>query len=440
MNSNQRRFSIIMVSLLVGLIFWIIDGVYDYFSFEETIKELIFHEPLSLWDALLLNVPRDDVIARCSFGLAAILTGFIVILYMERVESDAVRLRKSEQRARLLFENALTGLCSISSGGRLLDANRAFVNLIGFDSEDVEIEDVGDFFSVNIWLSGPFQELVEEARFSREPIVRELTLKDRNDNPIRVLVSMRAVIESTDEHRFELSTLDITARYEAEKIQRLLSRKLVRIQEDERRYFALELHDNLAQDIATLKIGISGILDDEIVKDSPSVANVALCRRIADSLMLKVRSMMHNLKPYELNHVSLDEGIRNYLNNIELDYGISVCYNSSRFSHIDMSLEAKVHLFRIVQAAVANSVQHSGSERLTVYADVTDGQLELSVTDSGKGFNVEEVSKKAVISGRQGIQGMRERANILDVEFRIESTLGYGTTVSVIAPVDKLAD
>jgi len=440
MNSNRRKIIIIAASLLAGLTYWILDGFYDYFFFEKTIQELIFHEPLSLWDALFINVPRDEIIARSSFAFASLMTGLVVILYSERVESGAARLRESESRARLLFENALAGLCSISSGGRLLAVNKAFARMIGFDSDPVDEETVGDFFSLNVWLSEPFQELVEKARTSSEPVVQELTIRDRVDEPLRVLLSLKSVVESNGEHRFELSSLDISGRYEAEKIQRSLSRRLVMIQEDERRHFSLELHDNLAQDIATLKLAAAGISDEDVGKDSPSMKNVVLCRRIIASLMVKVRAMMHSLKPYELSYVSLDEGIRNYLNNVMLNYGVFIDYNSSRLSLLNISLEAKIHLFRIVQEAVANAVRHAGDDRLTVNAVVDDGLLKFSIVDSGAGFDVEDHVKTAILSGQRGILGMRERADMLNVDLSIDSAPGRGTTVSVTAPIDRITD
>ncbi|MFC0625779.1 sensor histidine kinase [Kribbella deserti] len=96
----------------------------------------------------------------------------------------------------------------------------------------------------------------------------------------------------------------------------------------------------------------------------------------------------------------------------------------------DLPAGQQLTAYRIVQEALTNVVRHSGAERATVTITVQNGDIQLTVTDDGRGFDPAEAGR----GGRHGLAGMRERVRIHGGRLRIESAPGAGTTIGANVP------
>jgi two-component system sensor histidine kinase UhpB len=211
----------------------------------------------------------------------------------------------------------------------------------------------------------------------------------------------------------------------AERRFRSLSRSVWRVQEDERRRLARELHDGLGQVLAALKNHLEGARG----ADGNRVALEMVAQALADT-----RELSRLLRPAVLDDLGLEPALRWLVRSVGERFGIEV---NLVVHGLDDRIENEVETlaFRIVQEALTNVAKHSGAKRARVEVDCTGGRLTIRVSDPGKGFDppvVLDVQREAGV----GLRGMRDRAELFGGSMRIESQAGAGTRIEVAVPLD----
>ncbi len=437
--TRARSLRILAWSLGFSGLFWVLDAVYDYYTFPDVLHTLIFHEPLTFWDSLILNVPQDDILARCSFLVACLIGGLLVARHVRRLERSEAELRGSEERSRLLYENALAGLYGVGPDGRLITINTAFARMFGFEGPGMCL---AAFTSAGGGLpegSGQWAEAVRRALDTGEPQSLEHTAVTRDGEPIWLLHSLQAVRgEDGAVSRLECSVVNITHRKKAEEYGRLLSQELVRIQERERRRLALELHDNHAQDLAALKLGLATLCDAHPEMGRALAPGLERCGTILDGAIRNVRGLMRGLQPYELEHIGLADMVGNHVQAFARQTGLDVSYEKRGLEGLDLDRldrEDMVHIFRIVQESLTNVQRHARASRVRVALEHKGGDIALSIQDDGRGFDPAEEAQRVMPERRVGLLGLRERADILGAVLGIDSLKGRGTTIRLRVPL-----
>ncbi|MDD5703320.1 MAG: ATP-binding protein, partial [Dehalococcoidales bacterium] len=101
----------------------------------------------------------------------------------------------------------------------------------------------------------------------------------------------------------------------------------------------------------------------------------------------------------------------------------------------DLSEEIKLGLFRITQEAVNNIRKHAKASRAIIKLNVKKTRLEMSVSDNGTGFDLKAAEEQASSRGSLGMMSMRERANLINADLKLESRPGKGTRVTLKAKI-----
>jgi signal transduction histidine kinase len=220
-----------------------------------------------------------------------------------------------------------------------------------------------------------------------------------------------------------------------------MARRLVNASEEERRRFARDLHDDVAQRLTAL-CGLATSIKTELnVKNSELAGEADQMLAIASKAMGSVRETLGNLRPQELDDlgliVALDGLVSSYRR--RRTDGPILSFSSSEGLE-SLPPEAAGHVYRIVQEAVSNAVRHAEASSITVSIARNEGNdgedsITLVVADDGKGIHYEPEQKR---DGGLGLAGMRERALALNGKFSIMSTAGRGTQVSVVFPLGAL--
>jgi signal transduction histidine kinase len=212
-----------------------------------------------------------------------------------------------------------------------------------------------------------------------------------------------------------------------------ISRKLVGVQEAERRHLARELHDEIGQSLTAIFYRL------EAAQSAPkSSANRILeeAIEIADRTIKTVRDLSLDLRPSLLDEAGLGETLRWYIDrqvqSDSLDVGLSVSPNLA-----DLSPEVRGACFRIVQEALTNVVRHAQARHARVNLQRSKTRIAVAVWDDGRGFDVDEACQRARTGHSLGILGMQERAELLGGELAFESRPGGGTTVRAWVPVPE---
>ena len=206
-----------------------------------------------------------------------------------------------------------------------------------------------------------------------------------------------------------------------------LSHQLVKVQEEERRWLARELHDEIGQYLTALKLQLDydsfyGKYDIERIKKAGTIAN---------ELIDKVRQMSLDLRPGILDDLGLLPALEWYFERYQDQSGIKVDFNHQQLKDRRFPAEIELTLFRVVQESLTNVARHAKVNTVNVNINATDKVIYLIVQDAGAGFDQE--SDWAGKSN--GIIGMLERVNLVGGHFEIHSRINEGTMINVELPV-----
>jgi PAS domain S-box-containing protein len=226
--------------------------------------------------------------------------------------------------------------------------------------------------------------------------------------------------------------VDVTARRNAEAAYRRLSSRLLRLQDEERRRIAREMHDSLGQYLTALKINleVAGASSQEQRSEL-----LAECVQLANSCLTETRTLSHLLHPPLLDEAGLGSAARWYVTGFAERSGIKVNLDLPiDFERLPMAVETA--LFRILQESLTNIHRHSQSPAADIHLGVSDGHVNLSIRDYGKGIPA-HVLKRFRQSGTTGVglAGMRERIYELGGQLDIRAET-QGTTVSATIPLE----
>ncbi|MCB9077537.1 MAG: GAF domain-containing protein [Anaerolineaceae bacterium] len=211
-----------------------------------------------------------------------------------------------------------------------------------------------------------------------------------------------------------------------------LSRRLVELQESERRQIARELHDEAGQTLTGLMVGLR-LLEREATNPEAVLARVADLERTTDTVLESIHRLAMNLRPAMLEHLGLVAALRQHIKSFNAIYRPTAKLEVIGLDdHSRLPLAIETNIYRIVQEALTNIVRHSEATYVDIVLKQDENHISIIVEDNGVGFNAGAIMKM----GRLGILGMRERAEMLAGNLSVESTIGVGTTIFVEIPYD----
>lgn len=220
---------------------------------------------------------------------------------------------------------------------------------------------------------------------------------------------------------------DVTEQKLAEEALFDVSRKLVQAQEQERSRIGRELHDDLAQRLALLAVTLQEPCENLIEVQS----RLQELNREVIEIVDDVQALSHDLHSSKLEYLGVVSGMKSWCGDFAERYAMDVEFTSDVPSGIP--LEIGLCLFRVLQEALRNAVKHSGAKHIEVRLSEHSNQVDLTVSDSGKGFNVDTAIKGKGL----GLTSMRERIRLVNGTITIESARMAGTKISVRVPLPE---
>jgi signal transduction histidine kinase len=219
------------------------------------------------------------------------------------------------------------------------------------------------------------------------------------------------------------------------KIQ-VLSRRLVEVQETERRHLARELHDEIGQSLTVAQMHLQTLLQSPGADARDPRLNESLTA--VERVLEQVDDISLNLRPPLLDDLGLEPTLRWYTNRHAALAGLQA---EVRVDSLEQRLDATIETqcFRIAQEALTNVVKHAKARAITVEVRLNDDQLHLSVRDDGIGFDVAGVREQALRGASLGVLGMEERATLAGGGLHYNAAPGQGTEVHAWFPL-KWAD
>jgi PAS domain S-box-containing protein len=354
---------------------------------------------------------------------------FVDISARKRAEEA---LRESEERLRRFFEAAFEGLV-LHEGGTILDANGPFAAMFGYEPHEILGRHVVDF-------AAPHERVrVREAvRDGREHPYEGLGLrKDGSTFPVELCgknipcdgrtLRVTALRDITERKRAEEQL-----RHYADRL-RTLSRRLLEVQEAERRHLARELHDEVGQQLTALQLAVKTAAD---LPPERRAEGLGRAQRLVSELMGQVRDLSLSLRPTLLDDLGLLPALLWHFRRYTPQTGVRV-----EFEHRGLNgrLPAQVETtaYRIVQEALTNVARHAGVAEAEVAVEADAGMLRIRIEDRGPGFDLAAVR---AAGGGNGLSGMHERAALLGGRFLVQSNAGAGTRLTAELPLGHPTD
>ena len=217
----------------------------------------------------------------------------------------------------------------------------------------------------------------------------------------------------------ELKTAEEALKKSTEQLK-TLSRRLMEVQELERRNIALELHDEIGQVLTGLKLtlDLSTTLPAAELNDS-----LAQARGLVNELMARVRKLSLDLRPAMLDDLGLLPTLLWHFENYTARTNVRVNFKHSGLEKQRFAPEVETAAYRMVQEALTNVARHANVSAATVRVWIDQQILSIEVADAGQGFDL----NPTVARQTSGLAGMHERATLAGGQLKIESRVGAGT-------------
>lgn len=214
---------------------------------------------------------------------------------------------------------------------------------------------------------------------------------------------------------------------------RKLARSVFRVQEDERRRLARDLHDGIGQNLTALKHQL-GLLSEQLDPTRPDLhrrlqASVDLCAQT----LAETRALSRLLRPQILDDLGLDAALQWLARTLGEGGKPSIELELEPLPALDGEMQTL--LFRVAQEALGNVRRHSGAARAVLRLDCRGHWLRLTVWDDGRGFDPAAALQAASAGQSAGLAGMRERIALFGGQLRIESGDDRGTRLLATLPL-----
>jgi signal transduction histidine kinase len=215
---------------------------------------------------------------------------------------------------------------------------------------------------------------------------------------------------------------------QAKEAQEAFSRQLIASQESERKRIAAELHDSLGQHLLIIKNWAMLALR-ELSGGCSSKEALTEISTAASQAIDEVRAIAYNLRPYQLEKLGLTTAIHDLVNQVASSCAIRFITEVDRVDGF-FSKDAELHIYRIVQEGLNNTVRHSQATEACVLVTQKAGGVKLTIQDNGRGFIPADGPSEPGRNGF-GLLGIAQRARMLGGQVTIQSAPGTGTTVSI---------
>ena len=393
----------------------------------------------------------------------SIMAGLLVFILYQMAAQELIRRKQaeekltfSEKRYRNIYHKTPVMLHSIDTEGRIVHVSDHWVEVMGYDREEVIGEQLTHFFTKE---SEKYALNIIFPRFFSTGFCKDIpyTYVKRNGERMDTLLSCYGVQNDRGEIIRSLAvSVDVTEKNIAqtalekakEKLSsysqdlegqvkrrtaqlestqanlKKLSKNIIASQEREKELMARELHDHLGQVLTALRIDAVWVERKLAAVDVEAGNRAGKMSDLIETTIQDVRDMAYRLRPRVLDDLGLCDALESLVSDFEKRTNVSCVFRHDEIPEIDKTLATA--LYRIGQEAVTNSLRHSEASTIQLELRTDTEGLVLTVEDDGCGFAPDTNGPREGF----GLESMRERANLAGGKLSIKSRSGTGTVVS----------
>ncbi|MCP3924807.1 MAG: response regulator [Desulfobacterales bacterium] len=219
-------------------------------------------------------------------------------------------------------------------------------------------------------------------------------------------------------------------RKRAEEFIHALTQKFIRLQENERSKIARKLHENVAQDLSSIRLFCENLFSDDIKNDKIKKVSSMLYNVIKN-----IREISYDLYPATLKELGLIPTIKIMCSDFSEKRNISTQIHTAGVENLKFSYEKEINIYRIIQEAFKNITTHSCATNVTLRIVGASPNIIFRIDDDGIGFKVTEELIDNLSEERTGLRNIEERVKMMGGKSRIKSTPHAGTNIYFEIPV-----
>jgi PAS domain S-box-containing protein len=351
-------------------------------------------------------------------------------------------LQESEKRFRSLIRELQVGVFLSDAQGNIIMCNKALSEMFSVPEEsfigkkvyemmptDI-INEKNEFIPVSdrpLSLTLQFKQTIKDTVLGvLHPVTKERSWILVNADPIldeegNIKHIVCSVMNLTERKKLEEKLISEQINH-----QKQLTQATIDGQENERREIGKELHDNIGQQLTTIKLFLdyAKTTADESTSEMVNVALKAVSDVIND-----VRAMSRSLVPFTLKDLGLIESMNELIDSLTRAKIVNIEFRHIKFDESSVPENQKLTLFRIVQEQLNNIVKHADAKNVYIRLFVEANELVLEISDDGKGFDEQKVRKGL------GILNIKNRVELFNGKTQISSIPGKGCIMTVSFPL-----
>jgi PAS domain S-box-containing protein len=350
-----------------------------------------------------------------------------------KFEEIKQQLQASEARYNSLFENAHDAIWLHDLDGNIIAANQAAARLLGYSVEELLKMNVRTFLSdESLVLAKHLRVKLLRNEPVQQPYDQRMYRRDGSEALVQLSTSL--VFNMGRPTAFQHIARDVTEQKRMQDDLRFYLLQVTKAQEEERKRISHELHDETIQALVVLSRQLDALASgDNNMPENVKNRLEELWQR-TNNILSEVRRLSQDLRPATLDRLGLIPGLDWLAADVGKYSKIEVKVKSTGVPR-RLPEEVELVLFRITQEALTNVWRHSGATRADVAVAFSDRNVRISISDNGKGFKLPEKMGDLARSGKLGLAGMQERAQLLGGTLTVKSKPNEGTVVTIVASV-----
>lgn len=227
---------------------------------------------------------------------------------------------------------------------------------------------------------------------------------------------------------------DVTEQHIADQNLRYYVGQLTRVQEEERKHLARELHDTTVQTLVALIYQMDNFFAGKPNLNEKETDRLRAIYKSLKNSVEEVRRLSRELRPPVLDDLGLVAGLHWLAGDLKKAYNVDINVDVSGEEN-RLPQETELALFRIIQEALINAAKHARVSSMQVKIAYQEDKVEVNVIDSGQGFELPEKISSLPRAGKLGLEGIVERVQLLGGKVDINTGRGRGTSVNVEIPL-----
>jgi len=341
--------------------------------------------------------------------------------------------RRAAERYRELFEKAHDAIWVQDSEGAILTANQAAADYTGYGLDELANMNVAELLQTEgLELAREIRRKLLTGEDVEQPYEQKVTRKDGSQAIIMLTTSL--IADEGMPPVYQHISRDVTREKLLQENLHLYARQITRAQEEERKRIARELHDDSIQSLALLSRQVDDLVATK--QDGKQMGRrLGRVRDEVDGTLARIRRFTQDLRPPTLDYLGLLPALRELVSQLETQGSIR-CEMHVSGDERHLASEDELLVYRVVQEALTNVRRHSGASTAGVAVTFGEDKTTVEIGDDGEGFEMEE-DMRFVQTGKIGLVGMQERADLLGGTLHVCTAPGMGTRVVLEVPSER---